>query len=298
MRHNPALRALGFSADDRVVVVHADDVGMCGATVDAFFDLYDGGKVSAGSVMVPCPWFPEVAARCRGRTDLDVGVHLTLTSEWDGYRWGPISAPHPASGLLDGEGYLHRNQDRWNGIDTAAVRREQEAQVDRALAAGIDLTHVDCHMFATLSPALADDYVDLGLARGLPALVTRQPQWVAILTEPVIAGWEERGLPVFDHLREMPAGVGVGAGTGGGASGLDVTARLFEELPAGLTYLITHPARDTPELRAVASDWCQRVGDYTTFADDELAARITRAGVQMIGWRPLRELVRRGRVPA
>ncbi|MCU1451263.1 MAG: uncharacterized protein JWP02_3433, partial [Acidimicrobiales bacterium] len=149
MRHNPALRDLGFSATDRVVVVHADDIGMCAATVDAFLELRGRGLTSSGSVMVPCPAFPDVAARAR-RTDLDVGVHLTLTSEWDRYRWGPVSALDATSGLVDEEGCFHRNQDRWTHIDPDAARTEMDAQVDRALAAGLDLTHLDCHMFSML----------------------------------------------------------------------------------------------------------------------------------------------------
>ncbi|MBV8304601.1 MAG: ChbG/HpnK family deacetylase [Acidimicrobiia bacterium] len=277
---------------------------MCGATVDAFFELSDAGLVSSGSVMVPCPWFPDVAARCRARANagarahadatanVDVGVHLTLTSEWDGYRWAPVFARDPASGLVDEEGYFHRNQDRWRGIDPVAVRAEAGAQIDRALAAGLDLTHVDSHMFAVLDPALAVDYVGLGAAHGLPVLMTRQPQWVAILSEPVIAGWEQQGLPVFDHLREMPLGDGDGDGDEPARAGLDAARRLFDELPPGLTYLITHPAHDTPELRAVARDWRQRAADFETFSRPELGEHLRRIGVQVISWRPLRELLR------
>ena len=285
MTHNPALRDLGFGAGDRVVVVHADDVGMCGATVGAFFELSERGLTSSGSVMVPCPWFPEVAARGRQRRDVDIGVHLTLTSEWDGYRWAPISTRDPASGLLDHEGYFHRNQDRWTGLDPEAAGTEMEAQVDRALAAGLDLTHIDCHMFAMLRPALAGRYVGLGFARRLPVLMTRQPQWVSALSEAAIAGWEDDGLPVFDHLREMPLDEPP-------AQWSDLTKRMFDDLPPGLTYLITHPAIDTSELRAVAGDWRQRVADYETFGHDGLIDHVRRSGVQMIGWRPLRELLR------
>jgi predicted glycoside hydrolase/deacetylase ChbG (UPF0249 family) len=188
MTHNPALRELGFSADDRVVIVHADDVGMCGATVDAFFELAECGVISAGSVMVPCPWFPQVAAGCRSRADLDIGIHLTLTSEWEGYRWGPISTRDPASGLVDEEGYFYRNQNQWSSVDPQVVRREADAQLDRALAAGLDLTHIDSHMFSMLRPLLADQYVGLGFDRQLPVLMTRQPQWVAALSEAAILG--------------------------------------------------------------------------------------------------------------
>jgi len=289
--HNPTLRDLGFSPGGRVVVVHADDVGMCGATVDAFFDLVDDGLTSSGSAMVPCPWFPSVAARARGRSDVDIGIHLTLTSEWDGYRWGPLSTRDRRSGLIDEEGYFFRNQSLWTALDPATARAEMEAQIDRALAAGLDVTHLDCHMFAMLHSALIDNYVDIAFARRVPALMTRQPQWVAALSETAIAEWEERGLPVFDHLREMPLDAPVDAW-------LDVTTRLFEELPPGLTYLITHPARDTPELRAVAGDWRQRVSDGEVFGDGRLAERVRKAGVHVIGWKPLREVLRRRCVPA
>lgn len=283
MTHNPALRELGFSADDRVVIIHADDVGMCGATVDAFFELAECGVTSAGSVMVPCPWFPQVAAGCRGRADLDVGVHLTLTSEWEGYRWGPISTRDPASGLVDEEGYFYRHQDQWRSVDPQAVRREAQAQLDRALAAGLDLTHIDSHMFSMLRPSLANLYVSLGFDRQLPVLMTRQPQWVTALSEAVIAGWEEQGLPIFDHLRAMPLNEPT-------THWLDLTKRLFDELPPGLTYLITHPAKNTPELRAITPDWRQRVADFETFRDVRLSDHVRTSGIQVIGWRPLREL--------
>jgi predicted glycoside hydrolase/deacetylase ChbG (UPF0249 family) len=269
-----------------VVIVHADDVGMCTATVDAFVELGGAnGLTSSGSVMVPCPAFSDAAARAGRLRDLDVGVHLTLTSEWDHCRWGPVAALEPSSGLLDDDGCFHRNQDQWTHVDPDATRTEMGAQVDRAIAAGLDLTHLDCHMFSMLRPEVIAHYVALGFERQLPVLMTRQPQWVAALTGPAIAEWEARGLPVFDHLREMPPDEPA-------SRWLDVTKRLFDELPPGLTYLITHPATDTPELRYVASDWEQRVADYMTFGSRELVDHVRWSGVQVVGWRPLRELLR------
>jgi predicted glycoside hydrolase/deacetylase ChbG (UPF0249 family) len=282
---NPALAALGFGPDDRVVVVHADDVGMCGATVDAFMQLADGGLTSAGSVMVPCPWFSEVAARCAGRTDLDLGVHLTLTSEWDGYRWGPISSRDPATGMLDVEGCFHRNQDAWGAIDPRAVLRETTAQLDRAVAAGIDVTHIDPHMCATLHGALSDDYAELGLARRIPALLTREDGWVRKLGEPRIAAWEQRGLAVFDDVVQMPLHEPA-------TDPLARAKRVFERLPAGLTYVIAHPAVDSPELRAIARDWRARVADFEALADPRLARHVRDLGIEVVGWRPFRDLMR------
>jgi hypothetical protein len=283
---NPALRELGFAPQDRVVVVHADDVGMCGATVDAFFELADVGLVSSGAAMVPCPSFAEVAARCRGRVDLDVGVHLTLTSEWDGYRWGPICSRDPASGLLDEEGYFHRNQEEWNIVDRTAARREMDAQVDGALAAAIDVTHVDTHMCSVLHASLADDYVKVGLAHRTPVLLARDVGWVARLSEPRIAAWEDAGLPVFDHVRCMPLKAPA-------ADALQLAKRTFDELPPGLSYLIVHPAADSPQLRAIAWDWRRRVADFETFRDPQLARHVRALGIEVVGWRLFRDLVRR-----
>src|SRR5438270_361375 len=112
---NPILQELGFLPNDRVVVVHADDIGMCHSTVPAIDELMAFGLVTSASAMVPCPWFLEVAAWHQRNPQFDLGIHLTLTSEWDRYRWGPISTRAESSGLLDDQGYFHRT--------TLAVRR-------------------------------------------------------------------------------------------------------------------------------------------------------------------------------
>jgi hypothetical protein len=288
---NPALRELGFTPQDRVAIVHADDLGMCEATVDAFFELADAGLVSSGAVMVPCPWFPAAAARCRDRCDLDVGVHLTLTSEWSGYRWGPISTRDPSSGLLDDEGYFHRNQDAWGAIDRGAARAEMTAQVDRALAAGIDVTHVDTHMCSVLHAGLVDDYCGLGRAHRVPVLLVRQAAWLARLPEACVAACEEEGVPIFDHVRAMPLDAPA-------TDRLAIARRCFDELPAGLSYVIAHPAADTPELRAIAPDWRQRVADFETFGDPRLVRHVRALGIEVVGWRPFRDAIRRASAPS
>jgi predicted glycoside hydrolase/deacetylase ChbG (UPF0249 family) len=282
MSHNPFLKKLGFNVTDRVILINADDIGMCQATLPAFSDLIDSGLVSSGSVMVPCPWFPEAASFCRKHPSVDIGVHLTLTSEWNEYRWGPVSTRDPASGLIDEEGYFYRNQSLWERPDTKVIRGEMQAQINQARKAGMDLTHINCHMFATLDTRLVDEYVGLGLDERMPVLIVRQPQWVAILSEQAINEWEEQGLPVFDHLREMylnePA-----------EGRLDQAIDVFDNLPPGLTYFMIHPAQDTPELRAITDDWQQRVADYETFLSAELRDHVQKSGIQVIGWRSLRD---------
>ena len=157
------------------LVVHADDVGMNHGANRAFVELSRFGTVTAGSVMVPCPWFSEIAEAAAADDRLDCGVHLTLNSEMTHYRWGPVTRASPASGLLDGDGYL------WP--DVASVRRhahpeaveaEWRAQIDRALAAGIDVTHLDTHMGSALAPEWCDRYVALGTEYGIPVLLTSE----------------------------------------------------------------------------------------------------------------------------
>ena len=139
------------------LVIHADDVGMNHGANRAFVELSRFGTVTAGSVMAPCPWFSEIAEAAAADDRLDCGVHLTLNSEMTHYRWGPVTRAGAASGLLDGDGYL------WP--DVAAVRRhahpeaveaEWRAQIDRAQAAGIDITHLDTHMGSALAPEWCD----------------------------------------------------------------------------------------------------------------------------------------------
>jgi len=290
MRHNPFLKRLGFTAADRVAVIHADDIGMCQATLPAFFDLIDAGLVSSGSVMVPCPWFREAATLCRERPLVDVGVHLTLTSEWNGYRWGPLSTRDPASGLVDDEGCFYRYQSLWERPDAEVIRVEMLAQINQARKAGLDLTHLDCHMFATLDTRLVGYYVGLGFEQRLPVLMVRQPQWVEILSEQAINEWEEQGLPVFDHLGEMYLNK-----TAEGR--LEQAKEVFDNLPPGLTFFMLHPALDTPELRAIAPDWRQRVADYETFMKPELRDHARKSGIHVIGFRALRDAMREGLRP-
>jgi len=296
MGPNPVLRKLGFADDERVVIVHADDVGMCQATLPAFADLVDFGLVSCGATMVPCPWFPSLAAYCRQHPEVDLGVHLTLTSEWDGYRWGPLSTRDPASGLIDEEGYLHRRSEAvYERADAAAVSVEMQAQVACALAAGIDVTHVDTHMGAVAHPRFIPAYVQLAVQHRLPAMMLRLDEagWremgmdgeTAAFAARFVQQLEEQGLPLLDRLVGLPLDQA--------GDQVELARRTFDALPAGVTHLIIHPAQDTPELRAIAPDWAGRVANYHAFMSEALRDYVRNSGVQVIGYRAVRQLMRR-----
>lgn len=295
---NSILHTLGFSPSDRVVILHADDIGMCQATLTAYEDLLDAGLASSAATMVPCPWFnglAELQRRRAGHPMLDMGVHLTLTSEWRTYRWRPLSTSDPASGLLDSEGYFPaQSLPVFQRADLDAVRAELAAQVQAALAAGIDVTHLDNHMLTLFHPRLLPVYIDVARQFRLPPfLVHIPPDWqrhVGYSDDDIVAAQRltaeaaEAGLPVFEFFAVLSLDEH--------GNRLDEIRALLNELPAGLSAILFHPAADTPELRAIAPDWRCRVADYELFTSDALREAIAEAGVHVIGFRAIRDVVR------
>lgn len=295
MEPNPVLKKLGLGPHDRVAIIHTDDIGMCQASVEAFAELVEVGVISSGAVMVPCPWFPAAAAYAREHPKADLGAHLTLNSEWEHYRWGPVSTRDPATGLLDAEGYLHRREPAvWENADPAAVLVELQAQVRKALDAGIDLTHIDTHMGTVAHAKFIPGYIQVALENRLPVMIPRQDaagyQALGMDAETATAAaqfvqvLEQQGLPLLDNLAHLPLDQP--------GERLEQAKRALGELPSGLTHFLIHPSKDTPELRAITPDWPSRVADYETFRRDDLLAFLRQQGIQVIGYRTLRDLLR------
>lgn len=297
---NPFLARLGFSPQDRVVIFHADDLGMCHAVNQGFADVVGRGTVCTGSIMVPCPWFPEAAAFARQHAaEVDLGVHLTLTCEWDAYRWGPLSTRDPASGLLDEEGYLWRDVPSLHAhMQPRAVEAELRSQVERARAAGVDVTHLDSHMGALLHPSLVPIYVALASEYRIPALIPRlsaeemmqmgaSPEAAAQLREWLAAVEREGALPLVDHavnMYVMPRG-----------RRLEEYAQVLRDLPSGLTHLAYHPARPGPEIEGIiGGQWPIRVSDWEVFAGEEVPRLLQECGIKVLTYRALRDLMRSG----
>ena len=148
----------------KFVVIHADDLGMSHGANTAYAELARLGACSSGSVMVPCPWFLEVAAMAGTGPELDLGVHLTLTSEMTHYKWRPLTAPPPSAGMTDSHGlFLADVASLRASAEPEAVEAELRAQIEMALSAGIDVTHLDDHAGAVIAPEFCDIYVRLGL---------------------------------------------------------------------------------------------------------------------------------------
>ena len=279
----------------RSVVLHVDDVGMCHGANVAFVELSRAGGVTCGSVMVPCPWFPEIASAAADDASLDVGVHLTLTSEWPQYRWPPLTTRSRASGLIDERGYFPRNclalREQLN-VEAAEV--ELRAQIDRALDAGIDVTHLDTHMGAALVPELIDVYVRLGFDYRLPVLLPRNADsYTGVLRmgeippglhERHVQSLQRRGLPVFDHFRMTPED---------DHPDVESTYRgMIEALPAGITYFALHCNAPGDIESIVPPRAHRRTNEYRLFGSGAPAGWAADLGIRTIGMREIRELWR------
>ena len=300
MSPNPLLKHLGYSNDDRVVIIHVDDVGMCHASLQAFADLWDAGAVSSGAVMAPCPWFPATAAWARAHAEVDLGVHATVNAEWSGYRWGPVSTRDPATGLMDAEGYFHHIEPQvWAAADPEAVRREVDAQVEKALVAGIDVTHIDTHMGTITHPRFVQGYIQTLMRFRQPGLIprlTKQQCFDLGLTDDeataemfvgLTRSLEESGFPLIDAIEYMPLD--------DPADQINLAKHKLAALEPGVTHFLMHPAIDTPELRAMAPDWPSRVANYEAFISREVRQFLRDSGIQVIGYRPIRDWFQRAK---
>jgi predicted glycoside hydrolase/deacetylase ChbG (UPF0249 family) len=272
-------RRLGFDDDDRVLILTCDDLGSShAANVGVYESLRDGIATSA-SLMVPCPWAREAAARYRGE---DVGVHLTLNAEYERYRWGPVTH---APSLLDGDGGFPRTvADLWDHADLDETRRELRAQVERAILWGFDISHLDSHMGSVqLKPEFFDVYLDLAVDFALPIRLSggSTERTIGFPFRKLAA---EEGVVFPDHF-VMAREIG----------SRRVLERTIHDLRSGVTEINFHPAVDTPEIRALAPDWAGRVDDHDVMVNDHsIRTLLQRAGAHLIGFRELRDLQHRG----
>jgi len=271
---------LGHREDDRLLIVTCDDVGSCHAANLASFEAVGAaGWATVASLLVPGPWARDAAARYRGE---DLGVQLTLNSEWEILRWGPTTR---SPSLLDGDGGFPRTvPELWDHADLDEVRRECRTQVERAILWGFDVSHLSSYLDALpRRPEFFDIALELAVEFGLPL---RLPDAAAERT----IGFPFRRLAAEEGV-VSPDQV-VNPGSGGLAPALD---RVLATLAPGVTELCLHPAADTPELRAAAPDWESRVGDRRLLVDDpKVRAQVAASGATLIGYRALRDLQRAG----
>jgi len=292
---NNFLKRMGFGEDDRVLITHIDDIGFSHASNVASFECLDLGAATCGSIIINAPWFREAVEICRARPDYDVGVHLTFTCEYPTFRWPALSTRDPDSGLLDDEGYLWRTrEDAVRHVKEDAAIGEMRAQIDTALSAGLDITHIDTHMGSVVHPKFLASYLKLAQEYKVPAFlpnITRER--LADLREgemaeayaQVLEQIDTDAVPTLDEIlidTLIPQ-----------ADKKAFYRELIDNVKPGLTHLLFHPAKLGDELLAIDQGSSEsRNADYIAFTDPDMKTYIEDSGCKLIGYRELKAQLR------
>ncbi len=280
---------LGHLADARLLVIHADDLGMSRSVNRATFEAFENNWITSASILVPCPWFPDVARWARAHPTADLGVHLALNSEWTGYRWGPVSGREAVPSLLDQDEYFPLLEaDVVAKARPAEIDRELRAQIDRARQAGIAVTHVDSHMTTLFQTAeFFALYRKLESAYGVPLLMERLGA----------RGGEEAGWTtaaqagaLIDRVISISPGVAK-----------ENWARAYEEMLAplspGVYQLIVHLGYDDEEMRGATfdhADWgsAWRQNDLELVKSPRFREFLREQRFVLVGWKDLARVKR------
>jgi predicted glycoside hydrolase/deacetylase ChbG (UPF0249 family) len=274
---------LGYPPGTKLIIVHADDLGETHSVNAAAIKALQGGTINSASLMVPCPWFPEMADYAKSHPDADLGLHLTLTSERVYYRWGPAAPADKVPSLVDQNGYFHHEWKEGEHIDAQEVEIELRAQIERALAMGVRPTHLDSHQYRLImnGKELFDTMLRVAHEYKLPVFVTRD--WFA--DHPYLQASLGPSDIVLDHTvtiePEIPP-----------EKWAEFYLNELKNLRPGVTEFDIHPGYDDEELRAATrersswgSAWRQR--DYDFFTSDQFREILAQQKIKQITWREL-----------
>jgi chitin disaccharide deacetylase len=272
---------LGYPASARLLIIHADDLGMNHSVNRATLEALEKGWITSASILVPCPWFPEVVKWAKQHPDADVGIHQALNSEWTDFRWGPVSPKDKVPSLLDADGYLPLETPAVvQNAKLSEVETELRSQIDRAKSAGIHPTHLDTHMAALFGATdLYKLYQKMGHSYGLPILeewegthgpISATPPADEVLVQKVISispGIEEKDW--VNWYKKQLASLG-----------------------PGVYQVIVHLAYDDEEMRGATydhPDWgaAWRQHDLDMVKSPEFRQFLKEQHFVLVGWREL-----------
>ncbi|MCG9971979.1 polysaccharide deacetylase family protein [Christiangramia crocea] len=280
---------LGYPADAKLLIIHADDAGISHSENIATIKALEEGGVNSVSIMVPCPWFPEIAEYARLHSEeKDFGLHLTVTSEWKNYKWGPTSSKNMVPSLVNENGYFFHLEDSIRlKADLGDVEREITAQIEKALSYGIDITHLDAHMGAIrTTPELMEVYIKKGREYNLPVLLSEDMSSLETVRKTMKLTAKDI---VVDHYYQADPEIF--------AKGMEsYYEEILNNLKPGLSTIIIHLAENNEEMKAVTIDhpnwgnvWRQEDLDF--FTSDKAQELIEKNNIIMVTWRELRDKI-------
>jgi len=281
---------LGFPADARVLILHADDAGMCDEANKAIQAYLADNDIQSTAVMMPCPFAEDMEAWYKQNPTEDVGMHLTLTSEWQNYRWGPVADAKTVPGLIDPDGFFwHEVPGVVQHASAAEVETEIRAQIDKAISLGVQPSHIDTHM-GTLYGSLGftQAYMKVAMEYNIPAMVIE-------FTEPVVARFRQQGYPITDELVSFASGYTLPKlddfyAAPQGDSYQDKKQKFFQlvrSFKPGITEIIFHPSIETENLKSITNSWQQRVWEAQMFSDPEVVQFFKEEHILFTNWKDM-----------
>ena len=281
---------LGYPADAKLLIIHADDAGVSHSENIATMKGMDSGIVNSASIMVPTPWFPEIAAYASENSEeKDFGLHLTVTSEWKDYKWGPTSSKNEVPSLVNPHGYFYHLVDSVVANSNANdVEKEITAQIEKALDFGIDVTHLDAHMGAVMStPEFLETYVEKGREYKIPVLLSRDnPSFKEIESKLNLTPRDIITDYVYQANPEIYSSKGMEK----------YYEEVLNELQPGLSVILIHLAVNNEEMMAVTKDhphWGSqwRQDDLDFFTSNKARKLIEDNNIILVTWRELRDRI-------
>jgi predicted glycoside hydrolase/deacetylase ChbG (UPF0249 family) len=277
---------LGSPSDAKLLIVHADDLAVAHSEDTASFEALDKHAATSASIMIPCPWLSEVAGYAKAHPDADLGLHLTLTSEWETYRWGPVESKDKVPSLLDPSGYLWpATPEAVRNLKVDEAEHEIRAQIERAIAMGIHPTHLDSHMGTLFSrPDLFAMYVKVAHEYKLPFLAFIAPNTPAELSSVLSSRDILLNSVVIANPSVHPD------------DWKDFYLNAIKNLKPGITEIIVHLGHDDAEMQSVmvshadyGAAWRQR--DFDVVTSPEFRKAIEENHVILIQWKDLKKLL-------
>ena len=279
---------LGYKADARVLIINADDFGMWHDQNEGVMTGLKEGVFTSSTILVTCPWFEEAAEFARKNPAADLGVHLTLTAEWDAYKWGPVLGARAVPSLVDERGYLWQTVAQvYEHARLDEAEAELRAQIEKAVAAGIDVSHLDSHMGTLqLRVDYHEIYARLANECRVPIRLASRRRIGTEGMGTILDQLNAFGVVTPDHLVFY------------GPSKVEETesywTNLLRTLKPGVTEILCHPALARDELKSCARDAFQREADFRYFTAHKTRKLLADEGVELVGFRELRSLMRAG----
>jgi len=278
---------LGYSKDAKLLILHADDLGVSHSEDSASINALEKGDVSSGSIMVPCPWFSEIADYASKHPDADLGIHLTLTSEWKYYKWGPVVAKDKVSSLLNSNGFFY------NDLDSLAakakpdeVETELRSQIEKAIHAGVHPTHLDSHMGSVFfRKDFFEIYLKLAHEYHLPCLINVNAFKLVYGVDVSDLITDKDVLTNVVYMVFLPGNIETRAAE---------YEKIFQSLTPGLNCILLHAAFNDDEMKAITQNhpdygaaW--RQADYDFFTSDECKKALAANNIHLVTWKEVKD---------